>query len=326
MARVKCITMQRDERQLLPAWLRYHGALFGFDNLVVFDGGSTERLVVEMLAEAEAAGVDVRWTHRTPRDFADRGSHLRNLMRGWQEARLPYDFALPLDCDEFLVRWTREGLDCRAAAVDAEMERIRGEERALAIRDVLFNVPGRPGWFALDEQPKCFLPAHAAGEVDGAWRHLTSSRAAGACGTALATLHFRNKPLRERRARARRRIGAGAEPPSEAAAVLELDEDAYLRRYDDRVLLGFPQFGATLAALGIRNDLLGAPPPAGRRVAAERVAFMRPATDAPPFWFDGAGYLERHPDVAGAHWPAALHYARHGGYEGRLATGEGFSG
>ncbi len=326
MTRVRCITMQRDETQLLGAWLRYHGALFGFDNLVVFDNGSSERSVVHTLTQAERAGVDVRWTHRDRRDFEQRGSHLHNLMRGWQEADAAYDFAIPLDCDEFLVTWTRTGLDCRAAGIAAELERRRGEQRALAIPTALFNVPGRPGWFAVEDQRKCFLPAHATGEIDAAWRFVTSSRAAGVCDTTFATLHFRNKPLRELRARARVRFEGGVpadgEPGAHLAAVVELDEHAYLHRFDDRVLVGFPAFGATLAALGIESRLLGAPPAAGRRVPAEQVAVVRPAEGVLPMWFDGDAYLARNPDVAGAQWPAALHYVRHGVREGRGAPGE----
>lgn len=325
MARVKCITMQRDETQLLAAWLRHHGTLFGFDNLVVFDNGSTERAVVQTLKQAEGAGVDVRWTHRDPHDLERRGSHLHNLMRGWQEADAAYDFAIPLDCDEFLVTWSRTGLDCRAAGIEAELERRRGETRALAIPDALFNVPGRPGWFVVESQPKCFLPAHAAGELEGAWPEARSVRQASVGNTALATLHFRNKPLRELRARVQRRVERGAGVPAHLAATVELDEPSFLHRYDDRLLIGFPAFGATLAALGVESRLLGAPPPAGRRVPHEQVAFMRPVESARPVWFDGEAYLAQNPDVAGAQWPAALHYARHGVRERRGAPGEAFA-
>lgn len=328
MARVKCITMQRDETQLLAAWLRYHGTLFGFDNLVVFDNGSSDRTVVQTLTQAERAGVDVRWTHRSRHDLERRGAHLHNLMRSWQEGGLDYDFAIPLDCDEFLVTWTRTGLASHGAAVMAELDRRRGEARALAIPDALFNVPGRPGWFVIEGQPKSFLPAHAAGEIDGAWRFATSSRAEGVGGTALATLHFRNKPLRELRARARWRFAEGTPaadaPGAHLAAVGALDEHAFLHRHDDRLLVGFPAFGATIAALGVESRLLGAPTPAGRRVPHEQVAFLRPAEGAPPMWFDGEAYLERNPDVAAAQWPAALHYARHGAQERRGAPGETF--
>ena len=48
---------------------------------------------------------------------------------------------------------------------------------------------------------------------------------------------------------------------------------------------------------------------------------MRPDEGEAPLWFDGAAYLALNPDVAGAGWPAALHYARHGRDEGRRAPG-----
>ena len=320
MARVKCITMQRDETALLPAWLRYHGTLFGFDNLVVFDHGSTERSVVDTLRDAERAGVDVRWSHRDRRDWEERGAHVRNLMRGWAEAGVDYDFVLPLDCDEFLAIWTRTGLDCRRATIEAALDDLRGEARPIAIHDVLFNVPGRPGWFVLADQPKSFAARDAVREIDGTFRFVTTA-AGDRRGTRLVTLHFRNKALRDMRARARHRFG-DARPDGHHASLTELDEHAYLHRYDDRFLLGFPAFGACLAALGIASRLLGAPPPAARPVSPEQVAFVRPADDRPPVWFDGGRYLERNPDVAGADWPAALHYARHGGSERRSAPGE----
>ena len=66
MARVRCITMQKDEGLLLDAWLRYYGYLFGFENIEVLDNGSRDRLTTGILEQFEAAGVVVHWCCSPP--------------------------------------------------------------------------------------------------------------------------------------------------------------------------------------------------------------------------------------------------------------------
>lgn len=54
MVRVACTLMQKNERALLRPWLEYHGHLFGMSNIFLFDNGSTEPNVLQLLNEYEA--------------------------------------------------------------------------------------------------------------------------------------------------------------------------------------------------------------------------------------------------------------------------------
>lgn len=329
--------MQRDETLLLEPWLRYHGCLFGFENLVVLDNGSTSRDVVATLRRAECAGVDVRWVHRERRDFLGRGVHASNIVRFWQERGDSYDAVAFLACDELLVTWTRGGLACDRTAVHAEIERGLADAagRTLRIDNTLLNVHGRPGWFVLEDVEKHVLPAHLRQHpqptVGNDFRHAVSALAEGSVTTSLVTLHYRHKPFRIMRDRARRALAeiaslgdGGSMAAYEGALAGTRDalvggEAGYLRKFDDRLQLGVPGIGDLLGALGIESTLLAAPTEAWRRVPRDQVAVMCPARDFGPSWFDGATYLANNPDVDAAGWPAALHFLRHGGSEERPA-------
>ena len=105
MARVRCITMQKDEGLLLDAWLRYYGYLFGFENIEVLDNGSRDQLTRSILEQFEAAGVVVHRQYDTIEHFEGKGGIVAGIIEGWDEAG-GYDFAVPCDVDEFLVLFT----------------------------------------------------------------------------------------------------------------------------------------------------------------------------------------------------------------------------
>ena len=69
MTRVACLMMQKDEALLLRPWLLYHGLLFGFENLYVYDNGSTSDAVLAILREFAAVGVHVDDAHTAPGGF-----------------------------------------------------------------------------------------------------------------------------------------------------------------------------------------------------------------------------------------------------------------
>src|SRR5471030_579275 len=94
--------MQKDETYLLEPWLVYHGHLFGFENLFVFDNGSASLEVRHILARFTREGVNVDWGYASRRDFLAKGELIGGLIRTLDQ-RGEYDFLIPLDCDEFIV-------------------------------------------------------------------------------------------------------------------------------------------------------------------------------------------------------------------------------
>src|SRR4051794_8936502 len=123
MPRIACLMMQKDEDILLRPWLLYHGYLFGFENLYVFDNGSSSEAVLATLQAFAAVGVNVDFTHDRPEDFEFKGEVIgRTIKEFRQDDR--YDIALPLDCDEFLAVRGSAGVTCNRNEILAELGRI----------------------------------------------------------------------------------------------------------------------------------------------------------------------------------------------------------
>ncbi len=326
MARIKCIMMQRDETQLLLPWLRHHGALFGFENLIVLDNGSRDTGVLATLACFERAGVRVERAHAQPQDFLDKGRHVARVIAGLDAASGPedgYDFALPIDCDEFLAVFDEFGLSCSRRAIDRAFDALLGERRALAIEMSLTNVVGRPGWFAADTLQKGFLPAGSVQEVDHGFHHLRSRLEDGMRWTRFCFLHFHNKPFETLVAHARRKLD-GLVDHHDLDALRRYRgmnyhlvpyffmTEAQYRSIPDRMLtLTAPGFIDLAAALGTDRMLFGGP-----ATETDGTVRLRLPGEA-PVAFEGTAYLAAHPDVQAAAVAPLQHYLRHGWSEGR---------
>ncbi len=120
MTRLRCVTMQRDETALLEGWLSHHGYLVGFENLTVFDNGSTSRATIAILRRFAGAGVRVIWEHRADADYAARAIHVENLSRQWTEPGVT--FGLMIECDERLALFSAHGLSCARGELDAYLQ------------------------------------------------------------------------------------------------------------------------------------------------------------------------------------------------------------
>lgn len=207
MPRVRVVMMQRDEGDMLLRWLSHYSGLFGFENLSIMDNGSTDPFTLEILRIAEQRGVRIYWDLGTKHDFVNKGGHVANIIRHW-DASFDYDFALPVDCDEFLGVLTDDGLATSAAAVLTELDRLRSMRTALRIDMSLFNVPGRPGWFSPDRHfHKGFLPANSLATMDNGYHAPESRHAPGYETTRLVYLHWHNRSFKAVVERARRKLG-----------------------------------------------------------------------------------------------------------------------
>lgn len=92
----KVFVFTRDEYDLIDDWLSYHGELFGPQNLVVVDNGSTDARVHEAYARHVARGVTVLQDLRSIREYSQIMSE--HMSRYRSSAR----FLVPLDTDEFV--------------------------------------------------------------------------------------------------------------------------------------------------------------------------------------------------------------------------------
>ncbi|RUT27215.1 hypothetical protein C0V97_03100 [Asaia sp. W19] len=309
--------MQRDEGAMLMAWLSYYGQIFGFGNLVIFDNGSTDPLTLHLLDQAARCGATIRRDHKLPDDFHGKGRHFAREIRQWDRLH-NYDFALPVDCDEFLVVADEEGISTSSAKIHAEFARLHGEKSAFRIGGSFFNVPGKPGWFAFEpEFIKGFVAARTVGVVDNGQHNPASRVAPGYVLTRFVYLHWHNHDYAEMRGRARVKLSNSLVDPDDRAALMRyaitpnlpgrhlvsvlLEDEAHYRdRYNGMLHLYLPWAGSPSALpVHVENgpSLL-----ADGRVSRQ---------------WSGQRYLEMNGDVAG--WPpgALMHFLVHGWAEGR---------
>ena len=332
MAVVKCIMMQRDEDLLLEAWFRYYGYLFGFENLTIFDNGSTDPGVKATLARYERAGCEVLRSHDRVEDFHAKGSHFRNVIRHW-DAQSRYDFALPVDADEFLALFTADGLTCRREAIHSYLDSLVGTREALAFELSLFNAPGKPGCYAVQPYPKSFLAARSVESLDHGFHAARSRLAGGSRLTDLTYIHLHNKPfatlLRQARQKLERFVDLDdpdtlrryAGPGLHLVRYFFMTEADYLAQHDDQPLLRFRQFGHLMEALGVTGALFGD----GRDEPdgcddPEGVGIVSPGGSvADAVRFSPRAYCHAHPDVDAAGWNPIHHYVANGYRERRTA-------
>ncbi len=345
MARVRCITMQKDEGLLLDAWLRYYGYLFGFENIEVLDNGSRDRLTRSVLEQFEAAGVTVHRQYDAIEHFEAKGAIVAGIIQGW-DASHEYDFAVPCDIDEFLVLFTADGLSCARRGIHAALDALVGADQALWMETSLFNVPAQPGWFHPEVFPKGFLPSRSILSLDSGYHIPQTRHREGTQRTEFTYLHYHNKPYEIVQAHTRRKLSRRVDlhdlaalrcydgPGAHMVKDLLMSRQQYLHQFDDAVTLRFGQFATLMRALGAREAMLVGEPGTARDATLEPGAAhpaasallrlpTRPDRPAEQVAFDGPGYLADHPDVAAATGCGLPHYLYYGFEEGRrLRRGE----
>ena len=223
MAVVRVIMMQRDERTMLAQWINHYKTLFGIQNLTVMDNGSEDPDTIEILREAETLGMKVMWGFGTPHDFHQKGGHFGNIIKGLWDPAGNYDFALPVDCDELLAVFTDKGVSLDRVSIHRELDHLIGTKQALRMCMSLFNVPGAPGWFAVDRHfHKGFLSAGTIQIMDNGHHEPISRMAPGYVSTRLTYLHWHNRPFAELKANSRRKL----DPAMQGLSDAELSEYA----------------------------------------------------------------------------------------------------
>ncbi len=194
MPRVACLMMQKDEAYLLRPWLLYHGYLFGFDNLYVYDNGSSDQATLRVLDEFAQAGVQVDYGHPSTADFEHKGWILGQRIKAFQAVG-QYDLALPLDCDEFVAVNGDAGLSCERDQVQAELARILDGGTVCRTAFCLSNRPGYLELFRYLGHVKSIVIVNNFIDIDHGFHQagLPPGQAYG--DTALIHIHMNHKPF-----------------------------------------------------------------------------------------------------------------------------------
>lgn len=92
----KVFTVTKNEYDLIEDFLRYHGTLFGYDNVVVIDNGSTHPHVLDVYQRYIPKGVTV--VTRTGYRRNQQGEHFTEIMGQYKQSA---EFLIGLDTDCF---------------------------------------------------------------------------------------------------------------------------------------------------------------------------------------------------------------------------------
>ncbi|NHO32651.1 glycosyltransferase family 2 protein [Acetobacter fallax] len=335
----RCVTMQKNETTLLEPWLLHHGALFGFSALTVIDNGSDDPVVLDILRRYEASGVTVLRDYATKEDFVRKGDIVADVIRGWDRDG-GYAFALPLDCDEFIVTMTGS-LAWDRDSVFAALARMADQQATFVNNRVLLNVPSRPGYFRPQIIRRAIFAANTIVSLDHGFHNPGTIYPDRWGQSLLACLHLHNRPRftdiqRAAHEKLRHLIGdadpASVSPTSEGYhlySYFRIPEADFLKQYRDHPDIYAPGLLSWFEEIGIDwHRLLGTggvqlpvTPPAGFLVHKSddderRHRFVQ---------FDAAFYAATNPDVAQdafyGQWPL-LHYITSGWDEGRLPNGQ----
>jgi hypothetical protein len=92
---LKLFLMTKNEIELLEDWLKYHGYLFGLENIHVLDGSDDQR-VFEVYDKYKPHGLNVHFSSTGLNGLAEELTHLMHAHKGSN------NFLIKLDTDEFL--------------------------------------------------------------------------------------------------------------------------------------------------------------------------------------------------------------------------------
>lgn len=97
---VKIFTMVKDEEDIIEYWIKYHGKMFGFDNIYIVDNMSTDG-TYEKIVQYKNHGIHIY----REEDYKKKGIILSNIINTCGNK---YDIIYPLDSDEFIVYYDKK--------------------------------------------------------------------------------------------------------------------------------------------------------------------------------------------------------------------------
>jgi predicted SAM-dependent methyltransferase len=347
MLKIACVMMQKDERFLLRPWLAYHGYLFGFENLFVFDNGSTRPEVRATLMEYALKGVRVDWDHPTREDYLAKGELIGARIQAL-DATGQYQFLLPLDCDEFVLLRTEADFVCAREPILTWFAGLIGETRILRVPYQLANHPLNADIYHYFPFFKVFFPAGTVSPIDHGHHVATDRLGREPKDTLLVHLHFHHKMFNLKLEQARLGwIGlvdvddrAGLETYDGKSAHLKQiflqSAEQYYRGFLDMPHFYLPRFRALLNDLGaplelptetVPDDLqlhIAEADDASQTEENGAVVIVPMAAPSPvvsrPYRtirFHEGQYLQANPGVAEAGVDPTIHFCLHGFREGR---------
>jgi hypothetical protein len=188
--------MQKDERDLLPLWIRYHGELFGYANLFIYDNGSCEEVLSLLHTVQRKFGVCVEYDRTSWRDFENKGDTFGQQICAWSQNKAA-DFYFPLDCDEFVAVRHAKGYTCRPEHIHRSLRLLKPQQdTAIAVSERLDNSwQDETIFFKIPRAKKLFFGNTKVAGLSVGFHKCQHPSAETASN--IVYFHFHNRPYRE---------------------------------------------------------------------------------------------------------------------------------
>ena len=231
MVRIACTMMQKDEDALLEPWFRFHGKLVGYENLFVFDNGSSSAHCLKVLRRYEDQGANIDRTYSTVSDYAAKGEIIAAIIRRLQSDRT-YDFVFPLDCDEFVVLRDGDTATISRDRIFSHAETLVPLGGLHRVGKQFFNIINRPGEFGIADYTKTAIVLDGTFEhSDHGHHHCTTSAGSNYGHCDFAYVHYHYKPLAMLKAHARSKLAPFVNVDDLAAVAVFDGPGHHLRSY-----------------------------------------------------------------------------------------------
>ena len=206
-ARLALVLMQKDEGELLKAWIDHHLGITSPDLIHIFDNGSTCQKTRKILKDADQNGIHVSLAFNRRADFERKGEIICKTIQSIQ-ANNSSNFVIPLDCDEFL--GIQSGDDEEAKfdrfSIHQHLSKLLEREGYFKVKRHYFNHPHEPDLYHINNTPgKYFFGCSSLESLDVGFHNprLTNQSIQTKClESNLIAFHYHNKIFSIRRANA----------------------------------------------------------------------------------------------------------------------------
>lgn len=190
--KLACVMMQKNEKELLPIWIKYYSTLLSYKDLYIFDNGSNDIDTLNILRNAEQNGAHVNYQYDSAKDFENKGEIIGKQIK---EIDDQYDFIFPLDCDEFIgCRSLNGDISFRIEDIEDELLKHIESKETLLFDSQGFNSPISKHHFLFRKDRKCFFRQGTFQSLDVGFHWGKTKFCDGEHRTNLVQLHFHNKP------------------------------------------------------------------------------------------------------------------------------------
>lgn len=318
--------MQKNESLLLEPWLVYHGHLFGYENLYVYDNGSDLDVVKNVLMTFERQGVNVYWDKNSHEDFEMKGHIIGDIVKNFQKDN-SYDLVVPLDCDEFFAISGERGLTTDRAEILEYLHSIGDTMQAPDMTHGFWNWPGHLDLFIVGKFEKSIIPVRNFQEIDLGFHQVLLSEPHGRFRSRAVYFHLHYKPIEmiKKSASEKLKLRLDMNDPDAVrtydgvgvhlARYLTMTRESYCSLIANQFpLVATRNLTETLERLGVYRELEAA-------WCGARELYARQIGDKTIVPLDGnfdrESYLRRYPDIRAAGVDPMLHFVQHGFGEGR---------